>query len=175
MKTRIQKSRKIAALSVLLLMLCLDANAAKGSIERGRYLAKIGGCNDCHTPGYGLSGGQVPEAQWLVGDQLGWNGPWGTTYPSNLRLFFQKVSESEWLKMARERQLRPPMPWFALRDMSDEDPIVAVPFHSHARPSRRAGAGLSATWCRAQRAGDSLPSAAELIAAGNAVLEPIQA
>lgn len=88
MKTRIRKSRKTASLRVLLLMLCLDANAAKGSIERGRYLAKIGGCNDCHTPGYGLSGGQVPEAQWLVGDQLGWNGPWGTTYPSNLRLFF---------------------------------------------------------------------------------------
>jgi hypothetical protein len=21
-------------------------------IERGRYLAKIAGCNDCHTPGY---------------------------------------------------------------------------------------------------------------------------
>lgn len=121
MKTRMRRSRKVAALAVLLLMSCLGANAAEGSIERGRYLAKIGGCNDCHTPGYGLSGGQVPEARWLVGDQLGWNGPWGTTYPSNLRLFFQKVSESEWLKMARERQLRPPMPWFALRDMSDED------------------------------------------------------
>ncbi|MGN6702361.1 MAG: cytochrome C [Burkholderiaceae bacterium] len=121
MQTRMRGSRKAAALAVLLLMSYLDAGAAEGSIERGRYLAKIGGCNDCHTPGYGLSGGQVPEAQWLVGDQLGWNGPWGTTYPSNLRLFFQKVSEPQWLKMARERQLRPPMPWFALRDMSDDD------------------------------------------------------
>ncbi|MBK4738440.1 cytochrome C [Noviherbaspirillum sp. DKR-6] len=120
MRTRMRTNRA-AALAALLSMLCLDAGAAGGSIERGRYLAKIGGCNDCHTPGYGLSGGQVPEAQWLVGDQIGWNGPWGTTYPSNLRLYFQKVSESEWLKAAREKQLRPPMPWFALRDMSDED------------------------------------------------------
>lgn len=121
MTTKRRENRMAAALAVLLLLSCVDAGAAEGSIERGRYLTKIGGCNDCHTPGYGLSAGQVPEARWLVGDRLGWNGPWGTTYPSNLRLFFQKVSESEWLKMARERQLRPPMPWFALRDMSDED------------------------------------------------------
>ena len=26
------------------------ANAAQ--LERGRYLVEIGGCNDCHTPGY---------------------------------------------------------------------------------------------------------------------------
>ena len=92
-------SRTAAALTVLLSMSCLDASAAKGPVERGRYLAKIGGCNACHTAGYGLSG-QVPEAQWLLSDQLGWNGPWGTTYPSNLWLFFQKLSESEWLKTA---------------------------------------------------------------------------
>ena len=30
-------------------------------IERGRYLTKIGGCNDCHTPGYLLREGNVPQ------------------------------------------------------------------------------------------------------------------
>ena len=43
-------------------------------VERGRYLAKIGGCNDCHTPGYIMKNGQVPEQQWLTGDTLGWRG-----------------------------------------------------------------------------------------------------
>jgi mono/diheme cytochrome c family protein len=55
------------------------------SIARGRYIVKIAGCNDCHTPGYFQTGGKVPEKEWLVGDKLGWRGPWGTTYPSNLR------------------------------------------------------------------------------------------
>lgn len=50
---------------------------------------KIAGCNDCHRPGYIQTGSKVPEKQWLTGDQLGWRGPWGTTYPGNLRLFMQ--------------------------------------------------------------------------------------
>lgn len=91
------------------------------SIERGRYLVKIAGCNDCHTAGYALSGGKVPEKQWLMGDQLGWKGPWGTTYPSNLRLYMQKLSEDQWVKTAKTIALRPPMPWFALHDMTIND------------------------------------------------------
>ena len=72
----------------------------RASIERGRYLVRIGGCNDCHTAGYGMSGGKVPEAQWLTGDKLGFRGPWGTTYPSNLRLVMGKLTEQEWVKVA---------------------------------------------------------------------------
>lgn len=90
-------------------------------LARGKYIARIAGCNDCHTPGYAASGGKVPEAQWLVGDQVGWRGPWGTTYPSNLRLYMQSVSESQWVKIAHSAQFRPPMPWFALRDMHTQD------------------------------------------------------
>lgn len=30
-------------------------------VERGRYLLKIAGCNDCHTPGYLMAEGKVPE------------------------------------------------------------------------------------------------------------------
>jgi mono/diheme cytochrome c family protein len=92
-----------------------------GSIERGRYLARVAGCNDCHTAGYPQSGGNVPEKQWLLGDRLGWQGPWGTTYAPNLRLSLAKMSEQEWIRYARTTQLRPPMPWFSLRDMSTDD------------------------------------------------------
>jgi mono/diheme cytochrome c family protein len=98
----------------------VDGGAA-GSVERGRYLARIAGCNDCHTPGYSQSGGKTPESQWLTGDRLGWHGPWGTTYPANVRLAMAKMSEQEWVHFARNTQLRPPMPWFALRDMSTDD------------------------------------------------------
>jgi mono/diheme cytochrome c family protein len=90
-------------------------------VERGRYVVRISGCNDCHTPGYALSGGKVDEQQWLVGDSLGWRGPWGTTYPVNLRLYMQTLTEKEWVDKAKKLETRPPMPWFALHAMTDGD------------------------------------------------------
>jgi len=90
-------------------------------IKRGRYLVQIGGCNDCHTAGYAPSGGKVPEAQWLLGDALGWHGPWGTTYATNLRLYMQDLTEDQWVKKAKTLNARPPMPWFNVRDMTTGD------------------------------------------------------
>ena len=90
-------------------------------VDRGRYLVKIAGCNDCHTAGYMASAGKVPESQWLTGDKLGWRGPWGTTYAINLRLYMRDMTEAEWMKRAKTMQTRPPMPWFALHDMTDRD------------------------------------------------------
>jgi len=93
-------------------------------VARGRYLVVIGGCNDCHTPGYGEKGGAVPEKEWLTGAPVGFQGPWGTTYPSNLRLVVKSMSASQWIAHARKERL-PPMPWFNLREMTDED-LTAV-------------------------------------------------
>lgn len=90
-------------------------------VEQGRYLVRIAGCNDCHTSGYAQNGGKVPEDQWLTGDQLGWRGPWGTTYPINLRLHMQNISEAQWVKTAHTARSRPPMPWFNLHAMSTRD------------------------------------------------------
>jgi mono/diheme cytochrome c family protein len=95
--------------------------AASKDVDRGKYIVQIGGCNDCHTPGYAATGGKVPEKDWLVGGDLGWRGPWGTTYPVNLRLYMQRVSEPEWLYVVKSEEMRPPMPWFTLRAMTDVD------------------------------------------------------
>lgn len=90
-------------------------------VERGRYLARVSGCNDCHTPGYLMKEGNVPETQWLTGSDFGWDGPWGTTYASNLRLFVKDMSESQWVEVARTLKRRPPMPWFNLNSMHESD------------------------------------------------------
>jgi mono/diheme cytochrome c family protein len=103
------------------------------ALERGRYLVRISGCNDCHTAGYPESGGKIPQDQWLTGSAVGWSGPWGTTYPANLRLLVQSLSESQWLSFARTPR-RPPMPWFALRDMSDTDLRAIYQFLRHLGP-----------------------------------------
>ena len=125
--------RYTAVLAFSSLALLAQAAAAAGPgndarvIERGKYLARVGGCNDCHTPGYPEAAGKIPAEQWLTGNAVGFQGPWGTSYPANLRLYVQNMSEAQWL--ARVRQpMRPPMPWFNLRDMSDQDLVAMYRF-----------------------------------------------
>lgn len=93
---------------------------AEALVARGGYIARIAGCHDCHTEGYGETAGDVPAARWLIGSSVGFKGPWGVSYPTNLRLSAQRLTEAQWLQSARAPRL-PPMPWFNLRDMSDED------------------------------------------------------
>jgi len=90
-------------------------------VKQGRYVVQIAGCNDCHTPGYGQAEGRVDEALWLTGDNVGWSGPWGTTYAANLRLYMANHSEASWLKVSRSFKPRPPMPWFNVHAMRDSD------------------------------------------------------
>lgn len=95
---------------------------AASTVDAGRYLVKIGGCNDCHTPGFAMTGGASPtESEWLTGDGVGFSGPWGVSYPANLRLSFQNMDEAQFIEMSRAGQGRPPMPWPSLQAMSDKD------------------------------------------------------
>lgn len=111
-----------------------DLDAGRDTIERGRYLAKVSGCNDCHTPGYMEENGQVPEQRWLTGGSVGFQGPWGTTYPTNLRRYVEHLSEDQWLVRVRQ-PMRPPMPWFNLSEMTDPDLIALYRFIRHLGPA----------------------------------------
>lgn len=136
-------ARPIVSFAVACLVTCAayaaDAPKSQGpsskELARGKYIVQIGGCNDCHTPGYAMSGGKVPEKDWLVGDQLGWRGAWGTTYPVNLRLYMQKLTEAQWMKTAKSIETRPPMPWFALHAMTDADLRALYRFVRHLGPA----------------------------------------
>ena len=91
------------------------------SVEKGRFLVKKLGCNDCHTNGYLQSKGNIPENKWLEGDTIGWRGPLGTSYGLNLRLLFDTLNEEEWIEMAETLTSRPPMPHTILNAMNNED------------------------------------------------------
>jgi hypothetical protein len=97
------------------------SSSENAEIEHGRYVTVIGGCNDCRTPGYAPAGGKAPLERWLTGDTLGYCGPWGTTYPTNLRLYFEGLSEDQWVAVAKTMKTRPPMPWFSVNAMSEGD------------------------------------------------------
>jgi len=137
METSTIARRARVAASLALLLACGIAHAAdKDEIARGRYLVQTAGCNDCHTPGYGPNEGRVDEKLWLTGDSLGWGGPWGTTYATNLRLLLQGMTREQWIAHARAMKPRPPMPWFNVRAMTDAD-LGAI--HAYTRSLGPAG------------------------------------
>lgn len=97
------------------------ASAKAATIEQGRYLVITSGCNDCHSPGFNESGGKLPTSEWLVGSPVGFKGPWGTSYPINLRTFINSLTEEEWIKNAQTLEGAPPMPWWSLHNMKKQD------------------------------------------------------
>jgi mono/diheme cytochrome c family protein len=118
-------------------------------IALGKKLTTFGGCNDCHTPG-GLYGAPDMERE-LAGSDMGWGGPWGTAYASNLTPDLETgigaMSEDEIVATMRTGQrpdkspLLPPMPWPNFAALSDEE-MHAIAFYlkslppvKHARPS----------------------------------------
>lgn len=112
------------AAGLLVVMTAQAAPTAKmdqQSIDHGRKLVNIGGCNDCHTPGWSEHDGQAPKDMLLVGGAFGFQGPWGTTYPINLRLYVQSLDVKQWIQTVRATKARPLMPYWVFRDMSDND------------------------------------------------------
>ena len=105
-------------------------------LERGRYLLTVGNCNDCHTAGFGPRNGDVPEKDWLLGDPgIGFKGPWGTTYATNLRLRLSQLTESQWVQFAKGLKTLPPMPWFNLNKWTDEDLRAFYRYVRHLGPA----------------------------------------
>ncbi|WAJ27362.1 cytochrome C [Antarcticirhabdus aurantiaca] len=91
------------------------------SVEWGRHVAIMAGCHDCHTAGYAESEGRIDPAAALTGSPVGFQGPWGTTYPSNLRLFAAEYDEDQFVDRMRQLRSRPPMPWFNLAAFDERD------------------------------------------------------
>ncbi len=99
---------------------------AQAAIARGKYLVVLGACNDCHTPGWRESDGQLPVAKWLVGSSVGLRQDWGTSYPANLRVLFSQMTSSQWLFEVRTRGGR--MQWHDLRALTIPDQLAIYRF-----------------------------------------------
>ncbi|HEY2954172.1 MAG TPA: c-type cytochrome [Candidatus Eisenbacteria bacterium] len=128
----------------------MDAAAKAKMIERGKFLALVSGCNDCHTPGTLL--GAPDFARALSGSDLGWQGPWGTTYARNLTPDLETglgyYKEEEIVKAMKGgtrldgSPMLPPMPWQSFTAYNDEDMhalaayMLSLPPVSHAVPDR---------------------------------------
>lgn len=98
-----------------------NAQTSSKSIKHGEFLVGYGGCNDCHTPSWDENSGHASKDVLLTGSGDNFQGPWGTTYPVNLRLYMQKLTLKEWIHNARTTRSRPAMPWWTFRYLSDKD------------------------------------------------------
>ncbi len=119
-------------------------------IERGRYLATIGACNDCHSPKTDaaqtpdpkrpfsgrpqttMAPSQNPKEIHASLDLTAWSGPWGVSYGANLTPdaetgLKKRYTEASFIRTLRTgkkpegEDLLPPMPWALYKMMSDED------------------------------------------------------
>jgi len=91
------------------------------SVERGKLVSIIGGCHDCHTVGYMESNGVIDPVVALKGRPVGWQGPWGTTYATNLRITAESLSEDGFVLDLRTAKTLPPMPWYNVRAIPEND------------------------------------------------------
>ncbi|MDT3687965.1 MAG: c-type cytochrome [Pseudorhodoplanes sp.] len=113
------------------------AFAQNAQIKRGEYLVTLGGCNDCHTPGYFF--GKPEMARFLGGSEVGFEIPGlGVFYGPNLTpdpdTGLGKWSADEIVTAITKgrrpdgRTLSPVMPWHAFAKLSRQDAYAIVAF-----------------------------------------------
>lgn len=119
-------------------------------IARGAAISWSSGCVDCHTPGTFY--GTPDTTRHLSGSELGWEGPWGVTFPRNLtpdpETGIASWTEEQIVTAVRTgmrpdgTMLLPPMPWPAYSRMSDADAyalaayLKSIPAIRHKAPDR---------------------------------------
>jgi mono/diheme cytochrome c family protein len=138
------RSRLFSCLAVIFAGMTA-AYAQNAEIKRGQYLVSLGGCNDCHTPGYFL--GKPDTARFLGGSDDGFEIPnLGTFYGPNLtpdrETGLGKWSAEEIVKAIKTgerpdgRILAPIMPWQAFANLTDADARAIVAFLKSLPPVR---------------------------------------
>lgn len=155
MHTHRRHLARSAALLAAAAVLCVSAESAAqqasgdAAVERGRYLVRITGCHDCHSPkvqgmtpdlSRALSGrpGTTPLPSATPGevhaslDLTAWTGPWGNSVASNLTPdpatgIGTRYNEASFIATLRTGKkpngtpVMPPMPSEVYQNMTDAD------------------------------------------------------
>src|SRR5215207_176016 len=131
-----KNSGLVIALSAACVLQVLPARADDAEIARGKYLVTIGGCNDCHTPGYFF--GKPDMERFLGGSDVGFEipglgvfvGPNLTPDPTGLADWSpeQIVTALQTGVRPDGRELAPIMPWHALANLTKEDVTAIAAF-----------------------------------------------
>jgi mono/diheme cytochrome c family protein len=138
----IRKSVRLALLAAALVV-STAAVADEAAIQRGKYLATIGGCNDCHTPGYFF--GKPDKSRFLGGSDVGFEIPGlgafvGPNITPDKETGIGKWNVEEIVtaiqtgKRPDGRMLAPIMPWHALAQLTANDAAAIAAFLQSIKP-----------------------------------------
>jgi len=137
MKIRVYVALAGAAVVIAAAARQLPKAHAESPVERGHYLVVVGGCNDCHTPGFFL--GRPDPAKYLGGSDVGFEIPGLGVFPGRNITPDKQTGIGSWtdeqiataLTLGRRpdgRQLAPIMPYDALVHLSKEDIAAIIAF-----------------------------------------------
>ncbi|AWC24571.1 G3-ADH subunit II [Aminobacter sp. MSH1] len=126
------------------------AIADEAQVARGEYLVTMGGCTDCHTPGYLL--GKPDDSKFLGGSDVGFEIPGLGVFVGRNITPDKETGIGNWtteqivtaLQTGQRpdgRELAPIMPWRALAQLTPEDVGAIAAFLQSVKPVSNAVPG----------------------------------
>ena len=117
--------------------------ADESQTTRGRYLVTVGGCNDCHTPGYFF--GKPDMSRFLGGSDVGFEIPGQGVFVGSNITPDKRTGIGNWTReqivkaiQAGERPdgrtLAPIMPWHAFATFTADDAMAIAAFLQSLNP-----------------------------------------
>jgi mono/diheme cytochrome c family protein len=115
----------------------VTVNAADPRIERGKYLAVVIGCGDCHTPGYFF--GKPDMKRYLGGSEVGFEIPNRGVFVAPNLTPDQETGLGNWTReqivtaiqtgvRPDGRELAPIMPWRDFASLTKSDAMAIAAF-----------------------------------------------
>lgn len=119
------------------------AVADEAQIARGEYLVTIGGCNDCHTPGYFF--GKPDRSRFLGGSDVGFEIPGAGVFVGRNITPDKESGIGSWTQdqivtaiqtgeRPDGRVLAPIMPWHAFAHLTADDARAIAAFLQNVKP-----------------------------------------
>ena len=119
------------------------ATADDSQITRGKYLVTLGGCSDCHTPGYFF--GNPDMSRYLGGSDVGFEIPGQGVFVASNITPDKETGIGRWTpeqiataiqtgQRPDGRLLAPIMPWHAFAQLTAEDAKAIVAFLQSLEP-----------------------------------------
>jgi len=129
--------RLVSVTASVIVLSAFAATADDSQIARGKYLVTLGGCNDCHTPGYFF--GNPDMSRFLGGSDVGFEIPGQGVFVGRNITPDKETGIGSWTpeqivtaiqtgKRPDGRILAPIMPWHAFAKLTADDALAIAAF-----------------------------------------------
>jgi len=141
---------RVLVATIIGVTLAVSVHAAESQVERGKYLVALGGCSDCHTPGYFL--GHADMTRYLGGSDVGFAMPGAGVFVGPNLTPDRETGLGNWTAQQivtafttgtrpDGRMLAPIMPWQDLAHLTRSDALAIAAYLKSLPPVSRKVAG----------------------------------